>query len=206
MYEKRVDCPGQHIDPNAPISYPDIKNWILFESEKSPIFFKDMCYHLFDHVIKDPKFIKKMTNTFLIRNPEKTVLSNYVMNPDITSEEIDIELEYKLFMKVREITGETPIVIDADELEDNPDGVTQAYCDVVDIPFILDAMHWKAGRHIEEWDSWKEWHVDATESSGIQKNMETFDFGLDDKPNLRDYFEYHLPFYQALFAYRLSPN
>ena len=128
-----------------------------------------MCYHLFDHVIKDPKFIKKMTNTFLIRNPEKTVLSNYVMNPDITSEEIDIELEYKLFMKVREITGETPIVIDADELEDNPDGVTQAYCDVVDIPFIPDAMHWKVGRHIEEWDSWKEWHVDATESSEFKK-------------------------------------
>ena len=55
-----------------------------------------MCYHPFDHIIADPEFIKKMTNTFLIRDPEKTVLSNYVMNPDITSEEIGIELEYNL--------------------------------------------------------------------------------------------------------------
>lgn len=51
---------------------------------------------------------------------------------------------------------------------------------------------------------WKEWHVDAARSSGIQKNMETFDFGLDDKPNLRDYYDYHLPFYEKLFQYRIT--
>jgi hypothetical protein len=67
-------------------------------------------------------------------------------------------------------------------------------------------MHWEAGRHIKEWDSWKEWHVDATESSGIQKNMETFDFGLDDKPGLRDYYDYHLPYYQKLFDSRVTTN
>ena len=126
VYEKRVDCPGQHIDPNAPMSYPDIKNWILHESNKSPVLFKDMCYHPFDHIIEDPEIIKRMTNTFLIRDPEKAILSNYVMNPDVTSEEIGIELEYRLFMKVKEITGETPIIIDADELEDNPEGITRA--------------------------------------------------------------------------------
>lgn len=105
------------------------------------------------------------------------MLSNYVMNPDITREEIGIELEYKLFMKVKEITGEKPVVIDADELEDNPGGVTQKYCETIGFPFMPDAMHREAGYHIEEWDSWKEWHVGATESSGIHKNIETFDFG-----------------------------
>ena len=29
VYENRVDCPGQHIDPNAPMSYPEIKHWML---------------------------------------------------------------------------------------------------------------------------------------------------------------------------------
>ena len=36
--------------------------------------------------------------------------------------------------------------------------------------------------------------------------MANFDFGLDDKPKLRDYFEYHLPFYQELFANRISAS
>ena len=107
-------------------------------------------------------------------------------------------------MKVKEITGKTPILIDADELEDNPDALTRAYCETVGIPFLPEAMRWEAGTHIKEWDSWKEWHVDATESSGIQKNMETFDFGLDDKPNLREYFNHHLPFYQKLFDHRIT--
>jgi hypothetical protein len=34
--------------------------------------------------------------------------------------------------------------------------------------------------------------------------MENFGFGLDDKPKLLDYVGYHLPFYQKLFANRIS--
>jgi hypothetical protein len=203
VYEKRVDCPGQHIDPDAPMSYPDIKKWILAEAEKTPVFFKDMCYHPFDHIIKDPDFLKRMTNTFLIREPEKTILSHYVMNPNVTSEEIGYELEFNLFEKVREITGTAPVLIDADDLENDPAGVTQAYCQAVGIPFIAEALSWEAGKHIKDWDSWEEWHVDATHSSGIQKNFEKFDFGLDDKPNLRTYYDYHLPLYEKLYAQRI---
>jgi hypothetical protein len=46
--------------------------------------------------------------------------------------------------------------------------------------------------------------VDATESGGIQKNLEKFDFGLDDKPNLRDYYNHHLPYYEKLYAQRIT--
>jgi hypothetical protein len=204
VYEKRVDCPGQHIDPKAPMSYPDIKNWILSEAEKAPVFFKDMCYHPFDHVIKDIDFLKRMVNTFLIREPEKTILSHYVMNPEVTSDEIGIELEYCLFEKIADLTGNTPVLIDADDLEEDPEGITKAYCDAVAIPFKAEALSWEAGKHVKDWDSWKEWHVDATDSGGIQKNMEKFDFGLDDKPNLRAYYQNHLPFYEKLYTHRIT--
>lgn len=204
VYEKRVDCPGQHIDPDAPMSYPGIKNWILAEAEKTPVFFKDMCYHPFDHIIKDPEFLQLMTNTFLIREPEKTILSHYAMNPNVTSEEIGYELEFNLFERVKEITGTTPVLIDADDLEDDPAGVTKAYCQAVGIPFIAEALSWDAGKHVKAWDSWKEWHVDATHSSGIQKNIEKFDFGLDDKLNLRTYYDHHLPLYERLYAQRIT--
>lgn len=186
------------------MSYPDIKNWILSEAEKAPVFFKDMCYHPFDHVIKDIDFLKRMVNTFLIREPEKTILSHYVMNPGVTSDEIGIELEYRLFEKITELTGNTPVLIDADDLEEDPEGTTRAYCDAVGIPFKAETLSWEAGKHIKDWDSWKEWHVDATDSGGIEKNMEKFDFGLDDKPNLRTYYQNHLPFYEKLYAQRTT--
>jgi hypothetical protein len=82
--------------------------------------------------------------------------------------------------------------------------VTQAYCQAVGIPFIAEALSWDAGKHIKAWDSWKEWHVDATHSSGIQKNIEKFDFGLDDKLNLRTYYDHHLPLYERLYAQRIT--
>lgn len=203
VYEKRVDCPGQHIDPNVPHSYADIRQWILEEGDKAAVFFKDMAYHPFDHIIKDDEFIKRMTHTFLIREPEKTILSHAVMNPDVTRDEIGYELEFKLFEKVAEVTGQTPVLIDADELENDPAGITRAYCEAVGIAFIEESMSWEPGQ-VPEWDSWKEWHVDAAESSGIQKNMETFDFGLDDRPHLRDHYEYHLPFYEKLYQFRIT--
>lgn len=203
VYEKRVDCPGQHIDPNVPHSYADIRQWILEEGDKAAVFFKDMAYHPFDHIIKDDEFIKRMTHTFLIREPEKTILSHAVMNPDVTRDEIGYELEFKLFEKVAEVTGQTPVLIDADELEDDPAGITRAYCEAVGIAFIEESLSWDPGQ-VPEWDSWKEWHVDAAESSGIQKNMETFDFGLDDRPHLRDHYEYHLPFYEKLYQFRIT--
>jgi hypothetical protein len=185
VYEKRVDCPGQHIDPGVPHSYADIRQWILQEGDKAAVFFKDMAYHPFDHIIKDDEFIKRLTHTFLIREPEKTILSHAVMNPDVTRDEIGYELEFKLFEKIAEVTGQTPVLIDADELESDPEGITRAYCEAVGIPFIKDSLSWDPGQ-VPEWDSWKEWHVDAAESSGIQKNMETFDFGLDDRPRLKN--------------------
>jgi hypothetical protein len=203
VYEKRVDCPGQHIDPGVPHSYADIRQWILQEGDKAAVFFKDMAYHPFDHIIKDDEFIKRLTHTFLIREPEKTILSHAVMNPDVTRDEIGYELEFKLFEKIAEVTGQTPVLIDADELESDPEGITSAYCEAVGIPFIKDSLSWDPGQ-VPEWDSWKEWHVDAAESSGIQKNMETFDFGLDDRPHLRDHYEYHLPFYEKLYQKRVT--
>lgn len=203
VYEKRVACPGQHIDPGVPHSYADIRQWIMEEGDKAAVFFKDMAYHPFDHIITDDEFLKRLTHTFLIREPEKTILSHAVMNQDVTRDEIGYELEFKLYEKVAEVTGKTPVIIDADELESDPEGITKAYCEAVGIPFIKDSLSWDPGQ-VPEWDSWKEWHVDAAVSSGIQKNMETFDFSLDDRPNLRDHYEYHLPFYQKLYQDRVT--
>lgn len=204
VYEKRAPIPHAHIDPNLPQSYPDIKQWILDEGEKRQTFYKDMCFHAFDHLIKDKQFLKRITNTFLIRDPVKTILSHAAINPGVTCKEIGYEEELKIFQKVADLTGDIPVVVSAEDLEDNPEGVVEAYCDALGIPFIKEALSWEAG-HKSEWDSWKEWHVDAAESIGIQKDMEKFTFTIDDKPHLKTYYEYHLPFYEALSKHTIKP-
>lgn len=203
FHEKRAPIPYGHEDPNHPHSYPDIKEYILSNAEKTPVYFKDMCFHCYDHLIKDDEFLKRITSTFLIRDPEKTILSHYKINPDVTSEEIGFELELNIFEKVKELTGKTPALIDADDLEDDPERVVKAYCEAVGIKYLPESLHWDSG-HKKEWDSWKEWHTDAAQSTGIQKNMEKFDISLDDKPHLREYYKHHKPFYDYMYAERIG--
>ncbi len=203
FHEKRAPIPYGHQDPNHPQTYPDIKNYILSEAEKALVYFKDMCFHCFDHIIDDDTFLNSIENTFLIRDPEKTILSHYTVNPEVTSVEIGFELQWKIFDKVKKLTGKTPAVIDADDLEDDPERVVKAYCEALSIEFLPESLTWQPG-HKSEWDSWKEWHTDAAKSSGIVKNMEKFEITLDDKPHLREYYNYHLPFYKLMHENRIG--
>lgn len=205
MYEKRAPIPHQHTDPNHPQSYPDIKKMIMDKAEKAPVYYKDMCFHCHDHIMKDKEFILCQTNTFIIRDPEKTILSHATINPEVTMAEIGYEEQFKYFQKVTDLTGKIPPVVDADDLENDPEGIVKAYCEAIEIDFMKESLAWEEG-HKSEWDTWKEWHVDAAKSTGIQKNMEKFTFTLDDRPNLRSYYEYHLPFYEALYKHRLQPK
>ena len=204
-HEKRAPVPFMHDDSNHPRTYPESKEYVLAAAEQTPVFFKDMCYHCFSHLIDDRDFLERLENTFLTREPAKTIASHYAMNPDVSSEEIGYIQEHQVFQKVAEMNGRTPIVIDADDLEDDPEGTVEAYCSALGIPFIPDSLHWEP-EHKEDWDTWREWHADAAKSTGIRKNMEKFEVTVHDHAGLRAFYDYHLPFYQAMHKHRLKPN
>ena len=201
--EQKADVPFVHDDPDQPHTYPEAKEYITGAAETDTVFFKDMCYHCFEHVIGDDDFLMLMTNTFLIREPIKTIGSHYTINPDVTTDEIGYEQQFKVFEKVMALTGKPPIVIDADDLEDDPEGTVAAYAKALGIPHLPHSLTWDAG-HVKEWDTWKEWHADAARSTGIQKTMEPIDYDVLAIPRLRALHDHHLPFYQAMHAHRIT--
>ena len=85
-----------------------------------------MCYYVHDRIHDDVDFIRRMTSTFLIRNPERTIPSYFRLDPGVTLEEIGCEAQYRLFERVGGITGRTPIVIDAADLAEDPTGTLRA--------------------------------------------------------------------------------
>ncbi len=204
-HERNAPVPFMHEEPDHPRTYTDSKNYLLSAAKEGPVFFKDMCYHCYDHLIEDDEFLLRLDNTFLIREPAKTIASHYAMNPEVTSDEIGYIQALEVFKKVVDLTGKTPIVIDADDLEDDPEGTIEAYCSALGIPFIRESLYWEP-EHKEDWDTWKEWHADAARSTSIQKNMEKFEVTVHDHPGLRASYDYHLPFYQAMHKYRLRPT
>lgn len=204
VHKDQSSIAQEYVDSDHPTAFPEIRDMIIETREKSPVFFKDMCAHCFEPLVQDTAFLKQMVNTFLIRNPERAIPSFYAMNKDVTLAEIGLEQVNQIFLKIWELTGKTPIVVDATDLENDPDGIMAAYCRALDIPFIQDAMTWEQG-HQDKWDIWENWHTDAARSTGIQKDMEVFDTDIHNNDHLKQFFDHQFPFYELLHQHRIRP-
>ena len=193
---------GMNVNPDHPQDFNDILAMVKKEAEKKPVFFKDMCYHAFARA--DKEFMKLFKNTFIIRDPAITLISHYKMNPDFTLTESGyIEMD-KMFDLELEITGNTPAIVDAEDIIANPKKVVNEYCDIVGIPYIEKALYWNA-EFKPEWKTWEVWHLDTAKSTGFVKDMEPFDFAINDVPRLKEMYETVLPYYQKLYKHRILP-
>ena len=204
VHDARKRLPHLDVDPRRPVSYEAIRAAILGTARGGPVFVKDMCYYVVDHIHDDVEFIRRMTSTFLVRDPALSIPSYYRLDPGVTLEEIGCEAQYRCFERFAEVTGRTPVVIDAADLAENPAGTMHAYCRALELPFLPEALKWDAKLP----DAWRDvggWHADLAGSTGIARRRSPDGPGLDAAPHLRDFHEHHLPFYRKLCAHRLAP-
>ena len=68
------------------------------------------------------------------------------------------------------------------------------------------AIYLRRDEHQEEWDIWKDWHADAARSTGIRKNMETFDVTVDSSDTLKAFYDQQMPYYEKMYARRIQPE
>jgi hypothetical protein len=194
----------QYVDPDHPTDYAGIKAHLVQAASRRPVFFKDMCAHCFDDLAADDGFLQRLTNTFLIRDPAKAIASFYALNPQVTLEEIGLKQLYGIYEKG--LTTDTPpVVVDADDLEDDPEGTINAYCRALGIPFLPESLSWES-EHQQAWDIWKDWHTDAAQSTGILKNMETFEVTVDNSDHLKAFYDHQMPYYEKMHARRIRPE
>ena len=204
VHDARKRLPHLDVDPRRPASYEDIRTMVLETARTRPVFVKDMCYYVVDALHDDVDLIRRMTSTFLIRDPAYSIPSYYRLDPGVTLEEIGHEAQYRCFERIGEITGRTPVVIDAADLAADPAGTLCAYCRALELPFIPEALGWTP----ELPDAWRDvggWHAELAGSTGIARPRSLSGPGLDAAPQLRDYYEHHLPFYRKMRTHRLAP-
>ena len=221
VHEGRKRLPHLEVDPRRPTSYEAIRSMILEAARIRPVFVKDMCYYVHDRIRDDVDFIRRMTGTFLIRDPARAIPSYFRLDPGVTLEEIGCEAQYRVFERVGEITGRTPIVIDAADLAEDPAGALRAYCRALEVPFLPHALEWNEGLPAA-WRDVGGWHADLAGSRGLVAEPGRPGAGAggprpdpvpgpgagpgpDAAPHLRDYYEHHLPFYRKMRAHRLEP-
>eukprot|EP01103_Thecamoeba_quadrilineata_P004817 TRINITY_DN146_c0_g1_i1.p1 TRINITY_DN146_c0_g1~~TRINITY_DN146_c0_g1_i1.p1 ORF type:complete len:259 (-),score=49.02 TRINITY_DN146_c0_g1_i1:76-852(-) len=195
------------VDPNHPTQYEDIKEMILEKARtttKKYLFVKDMAFHCFNDIMKDDDFLKRIQSTFIVRDPMKAISSHYSIHPSVTQEEIGHEHQWNLCKRIIDVTGKNPIVVVAEDLEEDPTGVLEAYSYELAIPHHAHAAQWDQA-YFGLWDTWKEWHVDVANSTGFHKTDRTkHEKTVSSHPHLQKFYQHHLPFYNQLCQYRVN--
>ena len=193
------------IEPWMEDEFDEIVDRIERATDDGPVFFKDMALHVHNPAgfHADERFLGRYTNAFMIRDPAVAILSHLRQNPDMEFEEVGDDAQFALFETVRRVSGETPVVVDAADLERDPDGIIRGYCDAVGIPFIPSALHWPPSipAHLNHDDPW---HQDLLGTTGFERNIEAFDPGLRSHPRFAEYLERSMVYYEAMREHRIG--
>jgi len=142
------------------------------------MFTKELAYCLPESMYKDmiTGRFANFTHTFLIRNPERALYSNYkaLSKYQFNGSYLDpptggFHELYKLYQFVKENKGTTPIVVDAGDLQTHPDETMKAYCQAVRIPFDPKMTSWEPDLCPIAYKVWNNWLDVLNQSSGFIK-------------------------------------
>ena len=186
------------------------------------VFSKDMAYFVYNHfdeLLRDG--LRNFQHTFLIRNPSKTIQSLYAasMNTQLTGwdyfdpeEDAGFKELLELYSFIVANKDDNPVVVDADDLLEDPEGIMRAYCEGTSVKFNRRMLEWEA-QHVPEWKTCGGWHVNAISSSGfhrkdprnrkIKEDKEAEEERLPDI--IMQTIEESMPYYNELYKKRIKP-
>ena len=140
-----------------------VREVILGPCERPVHFFKNMAHHL---VGLDRKFLYRITNVLLIRNPEEMLSSLAEQLPEPTLRDTGLDRQVEILDLVLG-RGEKPVVLEARELLLDPDGVLREACERLGLPFEEEMLRWPAGPKPEDGVWAKHWYRNVHASTGF---------------------------------------
>jgi len=197
----------------AGLSFDTVLAKIQAAARQRPVFSKDMAQFT-DH-LWDGGFLHNFEHSFLIRDPAKVLASlhrSWVKSGNdegFTRNEIGIDEQRRLFDLLSDRLGNSPVVIDSDDLLENPAAMVEQYCIAIGVPFIAGALNWEPGSRSEVlWYDGDDsiWHETLKNSNGLRAQARK-KVAIDNLPTkLQDLYHEFLPHYQHLHRHRLRLN
>ncbi len=194
--------PGDKTTPGLTLDsvWADIKA----RAERGPVFLKDFPHYV-NHMWT-PEFLGHFTHAFLIRDPAKTITSMYDKWPDFDEAEVGFPEQRALFDLLWALSGTPPPVIDSDDLLEDPEAMTKAFCDAVDIPFIPDALSWEPGADTGDYSWWDggSFHQNLKASTGLKPQKRRYVELADTPPRVQRVYRRMEPHYRRLWTHRIK--
>jgi hypothetical protein len=126
---------------------------------------KHMTHHMLDNIGKE--WLAGMRHAFLIRRPEDVLASYVRTREEATLEDLGFVKQTELFFYVTEQLGQTPIVVDCDDILKNPRTVLSSLCAALDIPFTEKMLSWPSGSRKTDGVWAKYWYHSVESSTGF---------------------------------------
>ena len=163
--------------------------------KKHPIvFLKNMAHH---HEGLDWSYLLPMKNILLIRDPKQLIASFAQVIPQPTLQDIGLKYEADLLDYLIE-NELSPIVIDSNEILNDPKVGLSKLCQKIGISFEEDMLSWKKGPIPEDGVWAKYWYKNVHNSTGFAK-QKTSERPLPE--HCEELYEEALPYYHKLKKY-----
>jgi hypothetical protein len=200
--EERAATRDQDLEIRPGLTYASVWNKLRKESATGIVFFKDFPFQM-EPALTD-ELLDRCVHSFLIRDPAKTVESNFSKWPDINETELGFESQRRLFDRLCDRHGEPPPVIDAEELLDDTHGMLEAWCAAVGLPFVPEALNWESDKPKKvSWYDGDRFHDNLRASDGFKRQKRTYP-PVASHPRMVELYLTCVPHYQALYAHRIG--
>lgn len=168
--------------------------------EQKPIFYqKQMTHHLLPEI--DRSWLGKVTNCFLIRDPQEVITSYIAKNNDPTLEDVGFVQQAEIFDWVRARTGSVPPVLDARDIQEHPRRCLGLLCEALGVEFSEAMLSWPPGLRPTDGVWARHWYKEVETSTSFRP----FKPKREPVPErLRPIYEQCLEFYERLYDHRLQ--
>ncbi len=137
----------------------------LVPSGKRIFYQKQMNKHMLPEI--DMNWIFEVTNCFLIREPKNMITSFIKVYPNAALEDFGLLEQVEMFNRLKEQTGNVPIVVDAKDILQNPRKILTLWCEALSIPFYDAMLGWPPGRRETDGIWAKYWYANVEQSTGF---------------------------------------
>lgn len=161
---------------------------------------KQMAHHMLPHI--DDAWLAGVSNAFLIRDPAEVLLSMSKVMRRVTLRDTGFPDQYRLFRRVRELTGEVPPVIDARDIGTDAEGTLRALCAGLKVPFDPAMLSWPAGPRKTDGVWARYWYGNVNRSTGFEPWRPRNEGLPAHVRSLRDELD---SIYEAMYRHRLRP-
>lgn len=126
---------------------------------------KHMSHHLLPEMGRD--WLDQLTNAFLIREPRAMLVSLIDRLGPVGIQDTGLPQQLELFHYQRERTGETPVVVDSQDVLQNPEGILRQLCERVGLAFEPAMLSWEAGARETDGCWGPHWYHNTNNSTGF---------------------------------------